>query len=203
MNKKEKDILDYNIFMICRELNTEAFRDIPEGYHVRNCRRDEFDIWKKFPFDSEKEAQEYDDFMENYYEENYKAQEGLFFERCKFLCDENDRPIATAFIWKHYGKYTTVNWLKTLKEYEGKGLGRSLLTYILNDVDRKEYPIYLHTQAGSFRAIKLYSDFGFKIIKSPDIIDGRENEINKSLGFLEKSMSEKDFKSLKFCDLKE
>ena len=194
----EKDIPDYNIFMICETLNKKAFReDLPKGYHFRNCRENEFEIWKKFPFDNEDLAKEYDAFMEDYFDKNYKSKKDLFFERCTFICNEKDEPISTGFIWKHYDKYTTVNWLKTLKNYEGNGLGRALLTYILKKVDKKDYPIYLHTQPGSFRAIKLYSDFGFKLIKSPKIIDNRKNEIEESLPILKEFIPKKDYNNLK------
>ena len=42
----EKDIPDLNIFMMCEKLNEDALREIPEGYHIRNIRKDELDIWK-------------------------------------------------------------------------------------------------------------------------------------------------------------
>ena len=49
---------------------------------------------------------------------------------------------------------------------EGKGLGRALLTEILKNAG---LPIYLHTQPTPARAIKLYSDFGFKLTTDPII----------------------------------
>jgi len=199
----EKDIPDYNIFMICHKLNKDAFReDLPKGYSIRNCRKDEFDVWKKFPFDNEIEAKEYNGFMEDYFGKHYKDQEELFFSRCKFICNEKDDPVSTGFIWKHYNKYTTVNWIKTLKKEEGKGLGRVLLTSILKSVKEEDYPIFLHTQPGSFKAIKLYSDFGFKLIKSPKIIDKRENDPNQYLPILKEFMFRKDYNNLKFHDYK-
>jgi ribosomal protein S18 acetylase RimI-like enzyme len=94
-----------------------------------------------------------------------------------------------------------VSWLKTLKECESKGLGRVILTHILKNVNEKDYPIYLHTQPGSFRAIKLYSDFGFKLIRSPEIIDSRKNELKESLPILKEFMIENEYNNLKFCDL--
>lgn len=199
----EKDIPDYNIFMICHKLNKSAFREkLPEGYHIRNCKKSEFNIWKKFPFDDEKTAQEYDKFMQDYFDKTYKSKKDLFFSECKFICNKEDKPVSTAFIWKQYDKYTTLHWLKTLKEEEGKGLGRALLTYILKSVNKKEYPIFLHTQPGSFRAIKLYSDFGFKLIKAPEIVDKRNNELSQSLPILKEFMFEKDYNNLRFYDYK-
>jgi hypothetical protein len=33
-----------------------------------------------------------------------------------------------------------------------------------------EYPVYLHIQPSSFRAIKLYSDFGFSLLSGDNFV---------------------------------
>ena len=38
---QEKDIPDLNIFMMCEKVNKEAFRNIPEGFYIRKCRKEE------------------------------------------------------------------------------------------------------------------------------------------------------------------
>lgn len=198
----EKEIPDYNLFLVCKKLNKKAFREqLKEGYSLRNCREDEFETWKKFPFDTEKEAKEYDTFMQDFFEKNYQKKWELFLKQCKFICDKNDKPVATGFVWKYRDKYMSVHWLKTLKEEEGKGLGRYLLTQILKSVEAKDYPIYLHTQPGSFKAIKLYSDFGFELIKEPKVIDKRRNEFKEALPILKEFMKAEDYEKLKFCNI--
>jgi hypothetical protein len=37
----ENEIPDKNLFMMCKKLNTSAFAELPDGYHVRTCRRNE------------------------------------------------------------------------------------------------------------------------------------------------------------------
>ena len=54
-----------------------------------------------------------------------------------------------------------------LNEYEGKGIGRALLSYVMQSLPQNEYPVFLHTHPASFRAIKLYSDMGFKLLTDP------------------------------------
>ena len=49
----ENNVLDFNIFMMCEKINNDALTDIPKGYHIRTCRKDELDIWYEFPFDNE------------------------------------------------------------------------------------------------------------------------------------------------------
>ena len=51
----------------------------------------------------------------------------LFFERCRFACVDG-APVGTCFVWKAYGRVNTVHWFKVLRAYEGRGIGRALLT---------------------------------------------------------------------------
>ena len=62
------------------------------------------------------------------------------------------------------GCLATLQWLKVRQSHEGLGIGRALLSLLLRDLPRNRFPVYLHTQPGSFRAIKLYADLGFKIL---------------------------------------
>jgi len=196
----EHEIPDYNIFMMCDKLNKNALRDIPSGYHIRNCRPNELRIWKEFPFDNEEDKKEYYEYMSQYFNDVYGNNLNEFYNRCLFLCDDKtDKPIATCFVWKSYNKINTIHWFKTLKKYENKGLGRALLSYILCSLNEDDFPVFLHTQPGSFRAIGLYSNFGFKIVTN-DIIGYRENNYKESLPILKQFMRKDLFNSLQFVE---
>ena len=82
---KEQDIPDLNIFMMCEKINEDALREIPEGYHIRNIRKDELNIWKEFPFDNEEDKKEYYDFMTNYFNDVYKSKEEEFYNSYLFI----------------------------------------------------------------------------------------------------------------------
>lgn len=194
---KEENIPDLNIFMMCDELNKEALSDIPNGFHIRYCRKDELDIWKEFPFDNDSDKNEYKEYMTNYFNDVYAPNEELFYKSCLFLCDTNDKPIATCFAWKSYDSVYTIHWLKVLKGYEGMGLGRAILSEVMRNIPNEEYPVYLHTQPGSFRAIKLYSDFGFNILVD-DYIGNRKNDYDESLFYLKYFMGIDKFSKLNY-----
>ena len=200
--KVEDDIPDKNLFMMCQELNANALSKLADTYHIRNCREDELEIWKAFPFDDPEEAKAYHGYMTNFFVQVYADKGRLFFETCLFVCDKNDKPIATAFIWKAYDEFNTIHWLKVLKEYEGKGIGRALLSMIMQELDVNDFPVYLHTQPASYRAIKLYSDFGFKLLSNP-IIGNRKNDLAECLPILEKQMNEEDFAKLQIAEAPE
>lgn len=194
--EEEIGLPDKNIFMICQKLNLNALSKLSPEYHIRNCREDELNIWKDMPFDDPEEAKKYRDYMTDFFSRVYAKKGNLFYERCLFVCDHSDRPIATAFVWKAYDEFNTIHWLKVLKGYEGKGIGRALLSIIMKALQEKDYPVYLHTQPDSYRAIKLYSDFGFELLSDP-IIGNRKNDLEECWPILEKYMTSLDFKKLK------
>jgi hypothetical protein len=67
----------------------------------------------------------------------------------------------------------------------------------MSSLTENDYPIYLHTQPSSFRAIKLYSDFGFALLTDP-IIGYRQNHLEECLPILKAHMLQKDFEKLQF-----
>jgi ribosomal protein S18 acetylase RimI-like enzyme len=193
----EKDIPDKNLFMMCRSLNKYALYYLPKGYRLRLCRRDEWDLWKRMPFDDEKTAEEYAGYMTEFFNKVYGTKKDLFFKKCLFACDKNDTPVGTCFAWKAYDKITTIHWLKVLKEYEGQGIGRALLSAVMRNIPEDEYPVYLHTQPASFRAVKLYCDFGFAFLTDP-VIGYRKNDLDECLPYLKHFMYQEAYQKLRF-----
>lgn len=193
---KEEEIPDNNIFMMCEALNRNALTELPDRYSIRSCRPDELDLWKTMPFDDADLAKEYESFMSDYFTTTYGGKEELFFAKTLFVCDRQDKPIATCLSWKAYNEFNTIQWFKVLKEYEGQGIGRALLSIIMQKLELRDYPVYLHTQPSSFRAIKLYSDFGFSLL-SGDNFGIRKNDLDECLPILEKFMPKEYFQKLR------
>lgn len=197
---REQDIPDLNIFMMCDKLNKGALSKLPNGFHIRTCKPEELNIWMGFPFDNEEDKKNYYEYMSNYFNDVYGNNVEEFYNRCLFLCeDATDKPVSTCFIWKAYNRINTIHWFKTLKEFEGKGLGRALLTYMMHYLSEDDYPIFLHTQPGSFRAIGLYSDFGFKIVTNKTI-GYRKNDYEECLPILKQFMRKDIFDNLQFVE---
>ena len=195
---REQEIPDLNIFMMCDKLNEKALSKIPNDFHIRNCRPEELKIWKEFPFDTETDKKQYYEYMNNYFNNVYGNNLNEFYNKCLFICeDKTDMPVTTCFVWKAYNKINTIHWFKTLKEYEGKGLGRAILSNIMISLKKEEYPIFLHTQPSSYRAIGLYSDFGFKIVID-ESIGFRKNNYKESLPILKQFMKKELFNNLLF-----
>ncbi len=192
---------DKNLFMICNKLNEDAKSKLPEGYHFRNLKESELELWLSFPFDKETEYIEHAQYMKEYYENNYSKDKDSFFKRCTVICDKNDYPIATVLISKKDNKHTLVEWLKVKKDYENQGIGRALLTYALTSIMDKDYPLFLRIEPEDIKAIKLFSDFGFSFISKPLIINGMSNNLSESIKELQENMRSEEFLKLKQLDL--
>lgn len=189
-------IPDKNLFMMCEKLNSKAISDMPNGFHVRTCQKNELDIWKAMPFDNPELAKQYYDYMTQYYNSVYAKKGDLFFQVCLFVCDKDNKPVGTCFAWKAYERITTIHWYKVLKDYEGQGIGRALLSIVMKTLTDDEFPVFLHTHPSSYRAIKLYSDFGFFLLSDP-LIGNRKNDLEECLPILKKYMPHQDFQCLR------
>ena len=86
-----------------------------------------------------------------------------------------------------------------LPQLEGLGLGRGLLSQVLAQAGPEDFPIYLHTHPSCFRAVHLYGEFGFRLLRGP-AVGGRSNDLEKSLPYLEQAMPREYFQQLKFAD---
>jgi hypothetical protein len=120
----------------------------------------------------------------------------VFFDKCLFVCDSQDRPIGTCFAWRTYEKITTIHWFKVQKQFEGLGIGRALLSYVMQNLSNDDFPVFLHTQPSSYRAIKLYADFGFELLSDP-VIGNRTNDLKVCLPILQAVMPSEAFQALK------
>lgn len=180
-----------NLFMKCGRLRKEAFGELPPGYTVRKCRPEELETWIAL---NGEDPSSYP-FLREYFQRVYGKEGDLFFKKCTFVCDSEDRPVGTCFLWKAYGKLTTLHWLKVLPEMEGLGLGRGLLTQVLGEAGEEEFPIYLHTHPSCFRAIHLYQQFGFRLLDGP-AVGNRSNDLKESLPYLRQAMPQEFFQSL-------
>jgi len=191
-----------DLFMMCPAWNASACRELPQGFHFRMCRPDELETWKAMLLDFPHTPEIHDEYMQvmtDYYNDVYAKKADLFFQKCLLACNENDTPVGRGFIWKAYDKINTIHWYKVLKAYENRGIGRAILTAMMKGLADEEYPVFLHTHPSSFRAIKLYSDFGFCLISNP-VIGNRNNDLEECLPILERFMPKSDFDKLKIVE---
>lgn len=126
--------------------------------------------------------------MDAYVARVYAARMDAFFRQCLVICDSQDEPRGTAFLWQtRAGSLNTVHWLKVRQDAQGKGLGRALLSHMFRGIGQAHYPVYLHTHPQCVAAIHLYTAFGFDIIKGP-AVGSRSNDWEQGLQYLAQHM---------------
>ena len=92
-----QQIPDLNLFMMCESGKREALTPIPEGFHVRHCRKNELELWKRFHFDDAPTAQKYKEWMTQYYREVYQGAGDLFLSYLRISLWERRRPFGNLF----------------------------------------------------------------------------------------------------------
>lgn len=135
--------------------------------------------------------------MTEFFRTVYAPSGERFFSRCLFVRDPRNVPVGTAFLWPAYGRITTLHWFKVKPAYENNGIGRAILSQLLSEASPSDFPVYLHTQPASYRAIKLYTDFGFRLI-TDDIVGDRHNHLRESLPILKEYLTDSAYANLTF-----
>ena len=76
---------------------------------------------------------------------------------------EIDKKIVAYILWLKRKSYYRLYSLAILKEFQGKGLGKLLLGFSLNSLDKDCFELEVRT--ANQTAINLYEKFGFKKVK--------------------------------------
>jgi ribosomal protein S18 acetylase RimI-like enzyme len=178
-----EDLPDKNVFMMCREPRPHALAPFPTGFSVRQMGASDLPAWMAMPFDDPRDAAVHRPFMEDYVSRVYGGAMDRFFAQT-MIVEQGGHMVGVCTRWKAYGALETVHWLKVKPEWEGAGVGRALMTHLL---EHAEFPVYLHTQPESFRAIGLYVDLGFVLLEG-ERFGRRVNHLDASTSYLEQHL---------------
>ncbi len=184
-------IPDSNLFMYCETPNTAAFVPIPAGFAKVSFIPDRRDEWIALQCAHGKEEPAY---LSHVYDSTYAMHENLFPTRWVLLT-HGDKMVASCQLWEAYPGYETIHWLAVDPAYEGRGLGRAVLSAVL---ENHQGGVWLHTQPASFKAIKLYTDFGFALLTEP-VVGKRENHLPDVLPLLSRIMTSEAYEKLHFA----
>lgn len=141
---------------------------MPAGYRITRFNSGKEESWAEIEasvgeFDSTGEAV-------RYFRQTYLPLADELRKRLLFMENEQGEAVGTITCWWDYtGKRRdpSVHWFAVKSGFQGKGLGKALLAACLQEMTGLEgdRDIYLHTQTWSYRAVRLYSQFGFEIAR--------------------------------------
>lgn len=156
-----------NIFMRC-DRAPEVLPALPEGYAFHAYDESCPAAWAALEyavgdFDSPADA-------ETYFRGRYGAAPDEARRRCIFIADAAGAIVSSCTAWwdeMDGRRVPSLHWLVTRPDRQGLGLGKAALLRTLQCfAERGEYPVYLHTQPWSYRAVLLYSKYGFRLQKT-------------------------------------
>ena len=155
---------------------------LPEGFRLRFYQPGDEAAWAALEygigdFDPQEEARAY--FVQTY---GSHAQD--LARRCLFAVDGGGRVAGTCCAWRDPrggGEVASLHWLAVSPEAQGRGLGKALCREALAVFqDLGEFPVYIHTQPWSWKALLLYVREGFKIQRT-DSFAAYENQYQQGM----------------------
>lgn len=196
------DSIEYrNIIMRCDRIEKTAYRNLSSDMEIEFFKEGMEAVWA----DVQKRAGEFKDVSDtdimNYFIKRFGVSKSELSKRCIFMKEKStSKYIGTCIAWfepKRNNNVSVVHWLAVDDAYAGKGYARMLITQVLTIFEKfgETDRIYLHTQPCSYRAIKLYNDFGFCMCKK-DTYGTTMNEYAEAIEILKKHMTEEAFHKL-------
>lgn len=169
----------------------------PEGVAIKNY---ELPIGFSFCFynkgneldwaEIENSAQEFDDLTValKYYNNEFMSSMDELKRRQIFIQDPNGNLVATLTAWwkiTDEKRYPLIHWVAVRPEFQGKGLGKALVSKGMQLMVSLEgdVNIYLSTQTWSYKAINIYLDAGFEMLKH-ETFGGYKNEYEEAVKVL-------------------
>lgn len=152
-----------------RELSGIANYSLPAGYQFVPYSDGDGEQW----IDIEMSAKEFANYEQGLEAWNryYANSLTILPERMFFIENEKGEKVATATaFYDIHGRDTSgagwLHWVAVKREYQGKGLSKPLITYVLNVMKNLGYMhAKIPTQTNTWLACKVYLDLGFLPIK--------------------------------------
>lgn len=171
---------------------------LPNGFSIVNYEKGYEKAWAELEFsvgdfDSLEEA-------ENYFAASYMQNQALLLSNVRFLLNKEKAVIGSCIGWQDKRKdsyVSSLHWLIVDEKYHGMGLGKALCCEIMNIfAEQGQFPVYIHTQPWSWKAIFLYLSLGFKLQKT-DTFANYTNEYYEAMTALKRIVTEEQFMLLK------
>ena len=183
-----------SIILRCDRIDKSAYLELDSDVEIEFYKKGMETVWTGVQKGAGEFQRVIDLDVTAYFIERYGREQDELEKRCIFLKKKSTKKyIGTCMAWfEHKGEVEVpvLHWLAIDDAYSGKGYARMLITQVLKIFEQLDarQKIYLHTQPASYRAIKLYNDFGFCMTRT-DTYGTAVNEYEDALPILKKHMT--------------
>ena len=183
----------YNTILRCDNYRYKEV-NLPHGFSIVSYKNGYEKAWAELEFsvgdfDSPEEAQ-------NYFVKSYTQNQEALLRNVRFLLNEDNTVIGSCIAWqdKRIDSFVaSLHWLIVDEKYQGMGLGKALCCETMNIFEEQgRFPVYIHTQPWSYKAIFLYLSLGFKLQKT-DTFSHYTNEYHKAISTLKQVVTDEQF----------
>lgn len=159
------DRICYYELLLEKDISEVSRYELPDGYSFVPYSDNDRDTWIEIEM-SAKEFISYEQGLaawNRYYGERLEELPGRMF----FIENDEGEKVATATaLYDIYGRDTSndgwLHWVAIRREYQGKGLSKPLITYMLQVMNELGYThVKIPTQTNTWLACKVYMDLGF------------------------------------------
>lgn len=196
----DRSIPFYNLILRCDAWQGAASLP-PEGFRLRRFQPGDEAAWSALEYEigdfpSPEEAQAY--FLRTYGDHPQELA-----RRCVFAVDSGGRTAGTCTAWRDPGRdggeIASLHWLAVSPGEQGRGLGKALFQSALSIFRGSgEFPVYIHTQPWSWKALLLYVREGFRLQRT-DTFGGYENQYRQGMAALAAVLPEELYQELVRC----
>lgn len=196
----DRSIPFYNLILRCDSWQ-EGEPSLPEGFSLRGFQPGDEAVWAALEheigdFSSQEEARDY-------FTRTYGPHPRELARRCVFAVDGQGRAAGTCTAWRDPGKdgrtVASLHWLAVSPGVQGRGLGRALCRAALSIFrEAGEFPVYIHTQPWSWKALLLYVQEGFRLQRA-DTFNGYENQYAQGMAVLAELLPQERYRELVRC----
>ncbi len=189
----DRTIPFYNTILRCDDYRRKEI-NLPHGFSIVPYKKGYEKEWAELEvsvgdFDSLEEAQ-------NYFLQSYAQNQEVLFRNVRFLLNEDNTVIGSCIAWQDKRQdsfVASLHWLIVNEKYQGMGFGKALCYEIMNIFEEQgRFPVYVHTQPWSYKAIFLYLSLGFKLQKT-DTFSHYTNKYHKAMATLKQVVTDEQF----------
>jgi len=152
------------VFMIRDNLEDLPHHELPPGYRFRLFRKGDERLWAEIEYSAD-EFESADAALARFNKDFGPCVDEME-RRCFFVETDGGQAVGTGMAWcgRDFlgGEYGRVHWISVRPEFQGRGLGKALISRVMDRLAESHDKACLKTHTNNIAAIKLYLDFGFR-----------------------------------------